>query len=107
MPNITSILPKKAHQAVHAIHRHRRHRRPAVVVITTVANVIARLGIDASYVTQGVRNRNKLCKGKHGDLWSLLFAVLEFRTAEVEFAKVNSHLEDVGVISVEEHFGLI
>ena len=80
----------------------------SIVLLTRVsANVIARLGIDASYVTRGVHNRNKLCRGKNGDLWSLLFAVLEFRTAEIEFAKVTSHLEDVGVLAVEENFGLI
>ena len=61
----------------------------AIVLLTRVsANVIARLGIDASYVTHGVEKRIKLCKGKNGNLLSLLFAILEFRTAEIEFSKV-------------------
>ena len=37
----------------------------AIVLLTRInSNVIARLGIDASYVTQGVKKRIKLCKGK-------------------------------------------
>ena len=36
-----------------------------------------------------------------------MFAVLEYRTAAIEYVKVTSHLEDVGVLAVEENFGLI
>ena len=75
----------------------------AIVLLTRVhANVVARLGIDASYVSQGVANRVRLCKGKNGDLWSLFFSIMAFRTAEIEFAKVSSHLEDVGAQAVED-----
>jgi hypothetical protein len=80
----------------------------SIVLLTRVsANVIACLGIDASYIARGVHNRNTLCRGKHVDLWSVLFAVFEYRTAEFEYAKVTSHLEDVGILTVEEKNGII
>ena len=41
---------------------------------------------------------------KWGSL-EFVFAILEFRTADIEFSKVTSHLEDVGVRAVEEKLG--
>ena len=41
----------------------------AIILITRVhSNVVARLGIDASYVTNGAYNRTRLEKGANGDL---------------------------------------
>ena len=41
----------------------------AIVLLTRIhANSVARLGIDASYVTNGICNRRKLSVGANGDL---------------------------------------
>ena len=46
----------------------------AIVLMTRLnSNAVARLGIDAAYVTLGAGNRLKLVKGKNGDLWELFF----------------------------------
>ena len=58
------------------------------------ANAVGRIGIDAAYVVDGVAKRSRLEKGKNGDLWSLFFALLDLRTAELGIAKVWSHIED-------------
>ena len=49
----------------------------AVIVMLTRlnSNAVARLGIDAAYVTQGVGNRLKLVNGKNGDLCELRFII--------------------------------
>ena len=40
----------------------------AIVLLTRVhANSVARLGIDASYVTNGVNNKRRLMAGNNGD----------------------------------------
>ena len=80
----------------------------AIVLLTRVHfNAVARLGIDAAYVTLGSGNRHKLCKGKNGDLWGLFFTILDLRTAEVGISKVTSHLEDVGTLAVEQDYATI
>ena len=53
----------------------------AIVLMTRCnANAVARFGIDAAYVTQGVGNRQKLVKGSNGDLWDIFFIILDMRT---------------------------
>ena len=80
----------------------------AIVLLTRVnANAVARVGIDAAYVVNGVQNRHKLVKGRNGDLWGLFFAILDLRIAESCFAKVASHIEDVGARAVETDFATI
>ena len=80
----------------------------AIVLMTRCnANAVARFGIDAAYVTQGVGNRQKLVKGSNGDLWDIFFIILDMRTAETNFYKVASHLEEVGTQGVEEKFAHI
>ena len=75
------------------------------MLITRVhANAVARLGIDASYVTDGASKRSRLVKGKNGDIWSLFFALLDFRTAEIGLGKVSSHIEDEGALAIELGF---
>ena len=64
------------------------------------ANVCARLGVDASYVTQGAFNRARLERGSNGDLWGLFFAILDLRCGEVDLHKVSSHIEGIGVQAV-------
>ena len=64
-------------------------------------NAVARIGIDAAYVVDGISKRSKLEKGKNGDLWSLFFAILDMRTAQIGIAKVTSHLEEIAFEAIE------
>ena len=74
-------------------------------MITRVhANVCARLGVDASYVTEGAHNRARLEKGANGDRWGLFFAVLDLRSGEIDLHKVSSHIEGVGQRAVTGGF---
>ena len=53
----------------------------ANVLLTRVnSNAVARVGIDAAYVVNGVENRHKLVKGRNGDLWGLF---LQASTSEL------------------------
>ena len=63
-------------------------------------NVCARLGIDAAYVTQGACNRLRLEKGANGDLWGLFFAILDLRIGDIDFHKVSSHIEGIGLKAI-------
>ena len=54
------------------------------------------LGIDAAYVTKGVTNRRSLESSLNGDLWSLLFGLIDERTVSTNIFKVDSHLEEKG-----------
>ena len=78
----------------------------AILLITRVhSNVCARLGIDASYVTNGAFNRLRLEKGSNGDLWGIFFAILDLRGGistggEIHFKKVASHIEGSGLKTV-------
>ena len=80
----------------------------AIVLMTRLnSNAVARLGIDAAYVTLGAGNRLKLIKGKNGDLWELFFLVFELRTVETHVFKVAPHMEDAGNQAVEEYVAFI
>ena len=77
----------------------------AIIIISRVhQNVCARLGVDASYVTDGAFNRVRLEKGSNGDLWGLFFAILDLRVGEIDIHKVSSHIEGVGAKAVTEGF---
>ena len=52
--------------------------------------------IDAKYVTRGIAHRGDLEQGPNGDLWSILFQVIDERSGVTDVIKVKSHLEDVG-----------
>ena len=52
------------------------------------------LGIDASYVTKGVRSRDRLLQGDNGDLWSVFDKLIEGHSGKTTVFKVISHLED-------------
>ena len=71
-----------------------------VLLLRTHYNAVARYAIDASYVTNGLSKRSRLEKGRNSDIWTLFFALLEFRTAELGIAKVTSHLEEVALEAV-------
>jgi len=72
-----------------------------VLLLRTHYNAVARYAIDASYVTNGISKRTRLEKGRNGDIWTLFFALLGFRTAELGIAKVTSHLEEVALEAVQ------
>ena len=77
----------------------------ATVLPTRVnANAVARFGIDASYVVDGAAKRSRFEKGKNGDIWTLLFALKDFRTADIGLAKCSSHIEDSGALAIENDF---
>ena len=60
------------------------------------------LGIDASYVTRGVVNRGALANGENGDLWRLMFEIIDSRPGRTNIFKVKSHLEDEGPKAIQE-----
>ena len=73
----------------------------AIVLISRVhLNVCARIGVDASYVIDGVCNRLRLEKGANGDFWGIFFGILDMRVAEIDFHKVASHIEGYGLQAV-------
>ena len=74
------------------------------MLIRTHYNAVAIYGIDAAYVVNGISKRNRLVKGRNGDIWSLFFALLDLRTADIGFAKVISHLEDVALEAIQANF---
>ena len=73
----------------------------ATILLSRIhSNAVARIGIDASYVVNGISKRARLEKGQNGNIWCLFFALLELRTAELGIAKVSSHIEDCGTEAV-------
>ena len=60
------------------------------------------LGIDAAYVTNGVTNCTKLSAGSNGDLWSILYTILQYRTGTTNLFKVKSHLDKEGPKAIQE-----
>ena len=52
--------------------------------------------IDAKYLTRGITHRGDLEQGPHGDLWSILFQLIDEGSGVTDVIKVKSHLEDVG-----------
>ena len=73
----------------------------AILLISRVHNnVCARIGVDASYVTQGAHNRLRLERGANGDPWGLFFAILDLRSGEIDIHKVSSHIETIGTKAV-------
>ena len=80
----------------------------ATVLLSRVhPNAVARFGIDASYVTEGIAKRSRLEKGKNGDIWCVVSALLDLRKAELGISKVSSHLEAIGAQAVEAEFAFI
>ena len=51
---------------------------------------------DAKYVTRGITHRGDLEQGPNGDLWSILFQLIDERSGVTDVIKVKSHMEDVG-----------
>ena len=46
--------------------------------------------IDAKYVTRGIAHRGDLVQGPNGDLWSILFQLIDERSGVTDFIKVKS-----------------
>ena len=55
-----------------------------------------KIGIDASYVVNGIDRKSRLLKGDNGDLWAVLFSILDGRDGTTSPHKIKSHLEDRG-----------
>ena len=51
---------------------------------------------EAKYVMRGVIHRGDLEQGPSGDLWSILFQLIDERSGVTDVIKVKSHLEDDG-----------
>ena len=49
----------------------------------------------AKYVTTGIMHRDDLEQGPSGDLWSILFQLIDQRSGVTDVIKVKSHLENV------------
>ena len=54
------------------------------------------IGIDATYVTEGIHRRTQLLIGTNGDLWHILQTLIEQRHGDTTVVKIKSHLEDKG-----------
>ena len=50
---------------------------------------------DAKYVTSGIVHRGDLEQGPNGDLWSILFQLIDERSGVTDVINAKSHLEDV------------
>ena len=59
------------------------------------------ISIDAAYVTKGIINRGKLVSGPNGDLWSILFTIIESRGGSTDLVKVKSHLDEKGPKAIQ------
>ncbi len=59
-----------------------------------------RLVLDAAYVRNGIERRGDLLRGPNGDLWGILFALIDCRGGDVETTKVKSHVADKGTDAV-------
>ena len=59
--------------------------------------------IDAKYVTRGIAHRGDLVQGPNGDLWSILFQLIDERSGVTDFIKVKSHLEDAGPSVIKQN----
>ena len=60
------------------------------------------IGIDASYVTRGAYSRGKLTSVTNGDLWSILFELIDGRPGQVHIYKIKSHLDERGPVVLTE-----
>ena len=67
----------------------------AAIQVTAAADetIEIDIGIDASYVTKGVLNMDKLSCGNNGDLWSILARPVGGRLGRTLFHKIPSHTE--------------
>ena len=52
------------------------------------------IGVDASHVLIGMSNRLQMLGGPNGDLWTVLFSLLDRREHETRFFKIRSHQAD-------------
>ena len=69
----------------------------AIQVLSRIdENSNIQIPIDAKYVTRGIAHRGDLVQGPDGDLWSILFQLIDERSGVTDFIKVKSHLEDAG-----------
>ena len=59
--------------------------------------------IDAKYVTRGIPHKGDLVQGPNGDLWSILFQLIDERSGVTDFIKVKSHLEDAGPSVIKQN----
>ena len=56
----------------------------------------------AKYVTKGVTQRCELGIWPDGNLWSILFPLIDGRSGNADVIKVKSHLEDVGPPAIQQ-----
>ena len=59
--------------------------------------------IDARYVARGIIHRGDLEQGPNGDLWSILFQLIDGRSGVNDVIKVKSHLEDAGPSVIKQN----
>ena len=59
--------------------------------------------IDARYLTRGIKHRGDLEQGPNGDLWSILFQLIDGRSGVTDVIKVKSHLEDAGPSVIKQN----
>ena len=59
--------------------------------------------IDAKYVTRGIIHRGDLEQGSNGDLWTILFQLIDGRSGVTDVIKVKSHLEDAGPSVIKQN----
>ena len=63
----------------------------ATQILSKVGKSNIQIPIDAKYVTRGIAHRSDLVQGPNGDLWSILFQLIDERSVVTDFIKVKSH----------------
>ena len=69
---------------------------------STAPTIAVSIGIDASYVVNGTNNRGALIAGPNGDLWSILYKIIDGRTGTTTIYKVKSHLDEKGPRAIKD-----
>ena len=59
--------------------------------------------MDAKYVTRGIIHRGDLEQGPNGDVWSILFQLIDGRSGVTDVIKVKSHLENAGPSVIKQN----
>ena len=54
-------------------------------------------------MTKGIIHKGELEQGPYGDLWSVLFHLIDGRSGHTDAVKVKSHLEDAGPTAIKQN----
>ena len=82
----------------------RAERWGAIQILSRVdGKTNIQIPIDSKHVTRSIAHRGDLEQGPNGDLWSILFQLIDDRSGATDVIKVKSHLEDVGPSDITQN----